>query len=54
MAKFVAMVKLYINEFDADGLDNARDIVDSYVDLLAKTGGELSWEEVDFDCEEVE
>lgn len=53
MTKYVATVTLYINEFEAEGLDNARDIVDRYIDILSKTGGNLNWESVDFDCEEI-
>jgi hypothetical protein len=47
MAKFYGTVMLYVNLFDADDIGQANEMMNDYIDVLAKTGGQLRWEEVD-------
>ena len=48
MSKYYGYIVLYVNEFDADGVADAGKKLDAYADVLAKAGGGLSWEEVDY------
>jgi 5'(3')-deoxyribonucleotidase len=44
-----ATIHLHIDQVLPDGLEEAEEIINRYIDQLAKTDGELSWDFVDWD-----
>jgi len=44
-----ATIHLHIDQVLPDGLEEAEEVINRYIDQLAKTEGELSWEAVDWD-----
>jgi hypothetical protein len=54
MGNFYGNITLHLSSFSADDIEQAREVVDVYIDELTKTGGGLTWEEVSFDVQKIE
>ena len=48
MPKYHAVIELKIDQFEADNPEQAEQALETYLDELAKTGGNLTWNECDF------
>ncbi len=48
-----ATIHLHIDQLLPDDLEKTETIINEYIDELAKTGGELTWESVDWDLFDV-
>jgi hypothetical protein len=52
MSQYTAKIVLIIDPFDAKNEVEASEILDEYISLIAHTGGDLTWNEVEWEVEE--
>ena len=49
METYSANITLKVNDFKADSLEEAHNIIDKYIDELADTKGSLRWDSVEWE-----
>lgn len=52
MSQYIAKITLYIDPFQASTHSEADQVIDEYISLIANAGGEIFWNEVDYEVEE--